>query len=846
MALTGGRTFHVGLLPGFLLFVQPGVSLGAGTTEPETRILHAQDFEKSSPGELPESVSDNSGWAGATVPMEVVDSGDTRYGKVLQCNISGFAQIILGLIEPFESGKVYRVTLSISSKGHQMCRVYLRRDRSPYTTYMSSTVTANEQMQRASFVGKAMKTDRVFLMLRTDGVTTLYIDDIRIEEVAGELPPGDPPVPGNLLPNAGFELSNDCWYVRGKCEFLKSKGAYEGRRAVKLFADGRGLISSSWLRLSRRCEYIVRARVRSMSPSTSVRMGLGDYVFPRGTTTGHAKTYTIKQEQGWNTVSFKWRPPVPSTTITPNSELYFYMRCEGPPGGVALVDAIEVKAAWGEDDGLFSPHAAVELALFTDAPQNVATTGEPVKVRVLARGKSSDNVLEIRDEYGKLFRTVGILLQDQEASTALTDLPCGYWRLLTRPAQPDRQQTKRVEGETFVAVVPVMPELPVEQWMFGCHIPIEVNARSACWKLGLRWDRFHDTCRATKWSFVQREPGTWLPNDDEVASHRVEGHMILGSLGRVPGWVPKKPTADELRPWSDETFPLWQTYSRRCAEHWKGKIDYWEVMNEPSLSGMLPEHYLKILKSAYNGVKAGNSNAVVVGLGGGTPITSSWITDVIALGAGKYCDVVSIHGYGGTTWGALGGPERLAADIGRIRSALEAAGTPGLPIWDTECGTAAKSSFTKVYTALGRVEPIEAARMFAKSVAVAKAAALDKVFYYSAHTTTHAGDGDGLRFLMDFNGAIKMNGQSLAVAVSMLEGRKYAGQNRESRDKNIIEMVFTGRNATVHMFWKTHGSISLAVPSHVHHVVNMWGRQIKSGKGEITLNQDPLYMVFSE
>ncbi len=37
---------------------------------------------------------------------------------------------------------------------------------------------------------------------------------VYLERLTGELPPGDPPVEGNLLLNAGFELQGDGWFLR--------------------------------------------------------------------------------------------------------------------------------------------------------------------------------------------------------------------------------------------------------------------------------------------------------------------------------------------------------------------------------------------------------------------------------------------------------------------------------------------------------------------------------------------------------------------------------------------------------------------------------------------------------
>jgi hypothetical protein len=255
---------------------------------------------------------------------------------------------------------------------------------------------------------------------------------------------------------------------------------------------------------------------------------------------------------------------------------------------------------------------------------------------------------------------------------------------------------------------------------------------------------------------------------------------------------------------------------------------------------------MKLLRSAYEGVRAGDPDAVVVGLGGLGPIRNRWARDVIALGAGKYCDVISVHGYGNTTWNALGGPGRLTAVLDWLRENLAAAGTPNVPIWDTECGTSVKSNFTKFHIPTGLAEPADAARMFAKSIACARAAGLAKVFYYLGSPPTHAGDG-GARFLWDVNNTARMNAQALAVAVSLTEGRRFVFWNKKVLEsRGIVDLFFAGRGARVRMLWKLEGPTSMKVPGGVRRVVNMWGRTITPENGAIRLDHDPVYWVIPE
>lgn len=823
----------------------------------DTHVLFSQDFEQAAGEEPPWPVRDNSGWAGASVPVRVVDSGDPRYGKLLECEVSGFCQIILGQLKGIRKGAVYRVTMDLSTTGGQTPVVFLRRGRSPYTVYISSEERTNESMRRVSFLGKSMHSveETVLLMLILKGVTTLRADNILVEEVLGNVPEGAPPVPGNLVLNAGFELGRDGWFVRGPVEFGERADAFEGSWAPRL-AHG-GLLTSAWLRLSMHSDYLVTARVKAEAGSAKVALGMGDYIFPRGGSSGKSESCEIKHNDGWKRVGFRWRPPASGGKITRWAEFYVSLRNVGASDSVLSVDAVEVKALIpGTVLDQFVPAARSELAVMTDAPQNVATRGDPVTVTVRSTVELQTTALHILYEDDRLFRAVPVRLDGRQTVVRLDDLPCGYWRLVT-VTPPSRTAEKHIEGESLLAVVPPMPALAVERWAYGCHVPVNDAVRRACWRLGLRWNRFHDTCKATKWPTVQPDGRKWVFDDERVGQHLSAGHGLAGSLAGLPGWVPRtlkerqdgKPVAAKASRsnWGmiAETFPLWEEYARRCAEHWRGRIDVWEVTNEPNLSGMSPTDYMRILESACRGVKRGNPEALVVGLGGATPIGSRWIIETIAAGAAKHADVISFHGYGSTTWTCNAGPQRLCADVGRIRAALAQAGAPDMPLWDSECGVTVRTSLRKFHVPHGGSAGA-AAQMFPKSVAAVKAAGIQRVFYYSAHETTHAGDA-GLRWLCDFNGVVKRPAVPLAVAISMLVDARYVGQAATAAENGIVTLDFRRAHDTVRMAWTLQGTARLDVPETCLDIITMWGRPLTDSRpGMLTLTTDPVYLLLGK
>ena len=125
---------------------------------------------------------------------------------------------------------------------------------------------------------------------------------------------------------------------------------------------------------------------------------------------------------------------------------------------------------------------------------------------------------------------------------------------------------------------------------FGLHVPF--NARYfAIAKAAGAWQlRLHDTSMIAKWPFAETAPGQFEFYDDAVNLARQNGFAILGMLDGAPPWTTTSPRTEGYYniwniPDKPDALAQWRNYVHIVAGHYSGRIDRWEVWNEPWANG---------------------------------------------------------------------------------------------------------------------------------------------------------------------------------------------------------------------------------------------------------------------
>lgn len=814
-------------------------------------IIYEQDFEDSITGDrIPNDVWDDSAWAGSAVPLRIVEQANEHY---LEADISGFAQLMLGKLPKLHASDVYRIRVRLRSYQLQHPEIYIRQMSAPYTMYISNVVPIDEQMREVSVMGRMPETsENAILMLKLQGVTQLQIDSLIVERLVGELPPGAQPSLGNQVINGSFELGSDAWLQRDGARVEKIANAHHGSRVAVIPGHGfPGAMSTLWMRLSYESDYIVRMWVRAVDGPATIRAELLNAVHQRGGELIARNVTDLSTNGEWQLLEMTARPKPPAGHFDSQSDYYLSIWNDSINKGLLQVDNVEIqpyRAEPNRSDRVYQSYANVERAIRVGAPRGVVTEGASIELTALSTAATDSFELIVLDESDQEHSRHEVQTIDGEAKLKL-NLPCGYWRLTTKGVNTNNnlqrseslQATRStLEGEAFVSVVPPMPDTPIVDWEFGAHIHPDSDIQLACWKLGIRWNRLHDVSALTKWYAVQPEPDIWTFDRDDLEFRLRLGHGILGVVDLEPAWVHDLP--GESQPgsrYNDEQLDRWKDYVSFTVRSASPGISHWEITNESSTDHS-PQGYTRLANNTVDVIRAENPSAFIVGLGGPL-IGSDWTRDAILAGAARGCNAVSFHGYGISLGGTAAGPEPLIEATEKIRHTLAEAGNPDAEIWNTEAGFVLDSASRRLYQPRGGTPAIVGASIMAKSVAAAKAAGIDKTFYYAAHDRTHPSSTHSVSWMIEIDGSMHIATQPMAVAISLLQNRDFIRRRSASKQPDLVHLIFRGQTDDLHMVWANSGSISFRPSQRLAgSTLNMWGRSIPETE-TIEITEQPIY-----
>ncbi len=212
-------------------------------------------------------------------------------------------------------------------------------------------------------------------------------------------------------------------------------------------------------------------------------------------------------------------------------------------------------------------------------------------------------------------------------------------------------------------------------------------------QIGLGW--FRDW--SLKWHDVEPQQGqfTFTEPDHQIDRVLERGLKVIGLLP-FPSANWSSSAGDEVKPiqaspenrqraaYMPRNLNDFAAYVRQTVQHYRGRINVWEILNEPIYTdyslprtyGYQVADYVRLLKVAYQAVKEVDANALVIGGIAGGPTT--YTQEFLDAGGLRWVDALNLHTYPGLT-----APEAYEEPLRQLREKM---GTSRLvrSIWFTE------------------------------------------------------------------------------------------------------------------------------------------------------------------
>lgn len=247
------------------------------------------------------------------------------------------------------------------------------------------------------------------------------------------------------------------------------------------------------------------------------------------------------------------------------------------------------------------------------------------------------------------------------------------------------------------------------------------------------------------WAEIEPQPGSfdWSKYDAIVDLFARNNIQIIARLDRPPAWARTTASGTGSSGPPDD-FETYGRFVRAFAEHYRGKINYLQIWNEPNLgrewndAPIDPAAYTRLLKIAYENAKAVDPNirilsaplAITLGETFSTNPAQyrnmndlQFLEEMYVAGAKPHFDILSANAFG------LGSPPDAPPNPGTLnfqrvlleRAVMEKFDDAAKAIWILEYGwNAAPESFPDSRLIWGRVTEEQQAQYTTRGIALAR------------------------------------------------------------------------------------------------------------------------------
>ncbi len=810
-------------------------------------------------GTLARAWGDNSSWADINVSY-ALDPTNPHGGKSSQrvavTRVGGGAAQFVQTTH-FQSGHLYRFSVWLRGNPGSRLTVQYQQAGAPYHNYGATSAGLSAEWQRFSVRGRATEDADVFLMLRATEPLTYFVDDATLEDVTNEVSNQKPQL-GNLLPDGSFESGiSGGWNARVEGDpavvwrdlHLNSVAGQTpiGQRfaTLQIAPDCEGTITSPITPLRFGVSHTFSAWIRSSVPNATVSLELD------GT---DLRSYPQAGPE-WKRVTWTFTPPLLDS---------YRLRLSFPAQKGAGERTIALDGAMLEEGDKPSPDyvpaAPYEMTLSAPRQGHIFFAGETGALSVQMAPVPPSGArfaLSVMDANGHqtALPAQKLVAKGTSSQTTVLTLPFGVtqqgiWKLRAT-LQDEKGRPLSLPTEFVWARVPRPKELtnPAQSY-FGLHIPFAPVYIGVARNLGQRFVRLHDASMIGKWPIAEPLEGHFEFYDQQVNAAHAAGLAILGMLDGAPAWTSTQPREGGY--WAIWNIPdkpdalgKWRHYVGTVAGHYKGRIDNWEVWNEPwgdwwihsGNPNATPQLYAKFLQAANEEAHRANAGATVMGVDTFSGQDDAWTKPVLAQTGTSAFDVLSFHDYNDALAGGAG--SRVENNATHFRELQSAVGSVK-PLWNTEGGPGAIGSFYAPSTG-GLPFNAQAAYMVRYDVA-SLAAGIKHFFVYAVHSGTPMGEPNYRALEHDFTPRPLLVAR--AVLASLVDGR--GTPQSKTLAKGLTCYAFipskSERNGReVDVVWSDDTTHNLTVPRGFE-ALDVWGNAMKVAGGRISIGVEPIYL----
>jgi len=794
-------------------------------------------------GETASEWSDNSSWAdvGAVYSR---DEGNPHSGKACQkIEVKRVTSGAVQFVHSFkaEKGKIYQGKLWLRGSPSTTLTFGLRQLEGPYQTYGTESATLSPEWREFSIQAEIPKDDKVIFIIWVNSPATFWVDDASIEIVDPTQIP--PPPEGNILSNASFEAGipeNWSFHVEGPDNIklldprprLSNEGAVGTKSlSIEIPKEASGQIRSSAVSTTKGQVYSISLWARA-TREIKLDAGLADtnMWLPKFTVGPEWKRFTFKGKME-KFKKFTWlQINIPKM----DSDYTVY------------VDGVMIEAK-PEPSKEYSENFPYEFTVMCDRIGHIFFDGEKAafKIGVAPAQKNDMKIrIEVQDLYGKKLGAADMNLDDAGTLDVAADaLKRGIFKMSAMLVDAKGQQVSAKQEITW-ARLPRPVELPDPGVSyFGIHIPLVGDYISIAKLTGQRWVRLHDSSMIGKWNSLEPKEGEFKFYDENVDLAKKEGLMILGMLDGAPPWMGSK---DRGGYWSYWTIPTradwkekWRNYCDTAISHYKGRIDDWEIWNEPwgdwfLSAGGDPKMYVEFMRQAKASAAANNPKAKIVGVD--TYAGHEKWTEGALQGGTEVFDIFSYHDYSDAIAGGAEKQNRCNLQVEQLRKWQEKFGKVK-PIWNTEGGVFELGSFLKP-DAPGLKYNLQPAYIVRFDTCL-RAAGVQKFFYYAIHLDP--AEGENSCRATEVGRAIKPLLAARAIFAWLTDGANFKERTESDGVECYAFEPIRGKQVTV--CWSLDGQDKkLQVPAGST-ALDIWGNEMVPADGGVTVGSTPVYLV---